>query len=111
MLQETQVGIKSQTWQPPWERGTSLNADELLPRLINDPEAPAFQISPQLGQLRADLEQALGRIVRMSGSGSTLFTLFDDSTAAQNAANTIDHRGTRSIAVELGVVPRDDVHG
>ena len=97
--------------QPLWEQWTSLNADELLPRLINDLEAPAFQISPQLGQLRADLERALGRIVRMSGSGSTLFTLFDDSEAAKNAANAIDHRGTRSIAVELGIVARDDVQG
>ena len=97
--------------QPPWERWTSLNADELLPRLINDLEAPAFQISPQLGQLRADLEQALGRIVRMSGSGSTLFTLFDEEDAAKKAAATIDRRGTRSIAVELGIIPRDDVHG
>jgi 4-diphosphocytidyl-2C-methyl-D-erythritol kinase len=47
----------------------------------------------------------------MSGSGSTLFTLFDDSAAAKNAASEIDRRGTRSIAVQLGVIPRDDVHG
>jgi len=106
-LGKAQAGID----QPVWDEWTSLNADELLPRLINDLEAPAFQISPQLGQLRSGLEQALGRIVRMSGSGSTLFTLFDDSEAAKNAAKTIDRRGTRSIAVELGVVPRDDVHG
>lgn len=97
--------------QPAWDEWTSLNADELLPRLINDLEAPAFRMSPQLDQLRADLEQVLGRIVRMSGSGSTLFTLFDDSEAAKNAANALGARGARSIAVQLGVVPRDDVHG
>jgi len=106
-LGKAQAGLD----QPSWQEWTSLNADELLPRLINDLEAPAFQISPQLGQLRTDLEQALGRIVRMSGSGSTLFTLFDDSEAAKNAAHTIDRRGTRSIALELGIIPRDDVHG
>jgi 4-diphosphocytidyl-2-C-methyl-D-erythritol kinase len=106
-LGKAQAGLD----QPSWDEWTSLNADELLPRLINDLEAPAFQISPQLGQLRADLERALGRIVRMSGSGSTLFTLFDDSAAAKNAASEIDRRGTRSIAVQLGVIPRDDVHG
>jgi len=95
--------------QPRWEEWTSLSADALLPRLINDLEAPAFQLSPQLGQLRADLEQALGRIVRMSGSGSTLFTLFDEESAAIAAAEAIARRGTRAIAIELGASPRDDV--
>jgi 4-diphosphocytidyl-2-C-methyl-D-erythritol kinase len=97
--------------QPAWHQWTSLHADELLPRLINDLEAPAFQLSPHLGQLRIDLEQMLGKVVRMSGSGSTLFTLFDDENAARSAADAIGRRGTRSIAVELGVVPRDDVQG
>ena len=69
--------------QPEWRQWTSLSADELLPRLVNDLEAPAFQLSPHLGLLRNDLEQALGRIVRMSGSGSTLFTLFDEEDEAQ----------------------------
>jgi 4-diphosphocytidyl-2-C-methyl-D-erythritol kinase len=92
-----------------WQEWTSLRADELLPRLINDLEAPAFAISPHLGRLRNDLEQALGRIVRMSGSGSTLFTLFDDHASAQRAAETITQRGTQAIAVEIGVTPDDDL--
>jgi 4-diphosphocytidyl-2-C-methyl-D-erythritol kinase len=95
--------------QPPWEQWTSLDADELLPRLINDLEAPAFAIAPHLGQLRGDLEQSLGRIVRMSGSGSTLFTLFDDPELARAAVESIARRGIRSMAVELGVKPSDDV--
>ncbi len=103
--------------QPAWQEWpalsaaevTSLNAEALLPRLINDLEAPAFAISPHLGRLRNDLEQALGRIVRMSGSGSTLFTLFDDHASAQRAAETITQRGTRAIAVEIGVTPDDDL--
>jgi 4-diphosphocytidyl-2-C-methyl-D-erythritol kinase len=94
--------------QPDWKQWTSLNADELLPRLVNDLEAPAFQLSPQLGLLRSDLEQALGRIVRMSGSGSTLFTLFDEEGAAQSAADAVAKKGTRAIAVELGVTAQDD---
>jgi 4-diphosphocytidyl-2C-methyl-D-erythritol kinase len=56
-----------------------------------------------------NLEQALGRIVRMSGSGSTLFSLFDEERAATSAAQTVTRLGTRAIAVELGVVPNDDV--
>ena len=39
-----------------------------------------------LGQLRREAEQTLGRIVRMSGSGSSLFTLFDDQSQAEQAA-------------------------
>ena len=95
--------------QPPWQEWTSMNADELLPRLINDLEAPAFTIAPQLGLLRTTLEQALGRIVRMSGSGSTLFSLFDEEGAASKAVDTITRMGTRAITVELGVVPDDDL--
>ena len=34
-----------------------MNADELLPRLINDLEAPAFAIAPQLGLLRTTLSR------------------------------------------------------
>ena len=92
-----------------WEQWTSLNADELLPKLVNDLEAPAFHVSPQLGQLRSDLEQRLGRIVRMSGSGSTLFSLFDEEDLAQIAVETISRKGIRSVAVELGVSPKDDL--
>jgi len=45
----------------------------------------------------------------MSGSGSTLFTLFDDQDAAQNAAEEIESRGTRAIAVGLGMDAEDDL--
>ncbi|HEX3355356.1 MAG TPA: 4-(cytidine 5'-diphospho)-2-C-methyl-D-erythritol kinase [Tepidisphaeraceae bacterium] len=95
--------------QPAWQEWTSLNAEALLPRLINDLEAPAFAISPQLGRLRNDIEQSLGRIVRMSGSGSTLFTLFDDLASAQRAAESVTRNGTRAIEVEIGITPDDDL--
>lgn len=63
-----------------------LPAEDLLPRLINDLEAPAFAISPELRRLRAETEQRLGRPVRMTGSGSTLFTLYDELAEANAAA-------------------------
>ena len=52
-------------------------------------EAPAFEISPELARLRQGTQASLGRVVRMSGSGSTLFTLFDDQSAASQAAEKI----------------------
>ncbi len=59
---------------PHW---ATLPARQLLEKLANDLEIAAFTIEPRLGQLRSALERNLGRPVRMSGSGSTLFTLYD----------------------------------
>jgi len=66
-----------------WEQ---LGAKELLKHLVNDLERPAFELQPNLGPLRQMWEERLGRTVRMSGSGSTLFTLFDSETEARSAA-------------------------
>ena len=55
---------------------------ELLPKLRNDLEAPAFSLHTQLSRLREHMEAQLGRPVRMSGSGSALFTLYDDRADA-----------------------------
>jgi len=61
----------------------------LMSRLINDLETPAFDLRPDLGHLRASAEQTLGRPVRMSGSGSTLFTLFDTREEATRASEKL----------------------
>ena len=50
---------------------------------------PRLILHPELNRMRLGAEQLLGRIVRMSGSGSSLFTLFDDQPAAQHAAAQI----------------------
>jgi 4-diphosphocytidyl-2-C-methyl-D-erythritol kinase len=80
---------------------TFLPAAELMGHLVNDLEPPAFAIRPDLGDLRTRLESELGQPVRMSGSGSTLFTLFDDHASAADAAATIGAGGTRAAAVPL----------
>ena len=64
----------------------NLSTETLLTSLVNDLEAPAFAISPALGRLRVDVETCLGRPVRMSGSGSTLFTLYNNEAAAAAGA-------------------------
>lgn len=56
----------------------------------NDLEPPARMLAPVLG----DVEQALGatagaRLVRMSGSGATMFALYDDCRAAAAAARQV----------------------
>jgi 4-diphosphocytidyl-2C-methyl-D-erythritol kinase len=65
-------------------------------------EAPAFALSApvQFRQRRAG--ERLGRIVRMSGSGSTLFTLYDDTDeAAAGAAKISEGLGVRAEAVAV----------
>lgn len=66
----------------PWET-RDIGADRLLPMLFNDLEAAAFEVEPRLADLHARLSRDGGRIVRMTGSGSCLFTLFDDESPAQ----------------------------
>ena len=75
--------------EPQWNQWSKLGASELLRHLVNDLEAPAFAIAPQLGELREAIERELGRPVRMSGSGSSLFTLFDEEQEAREAKEKI----------------------
>jgi 4-diphosphocytidyl-2C-methyl-D-erythritol kinase len=98
--------------EPDWELWTHLPANDLLPLLVNDLESPAFAISPDLAALRQAIEQSLGRPVRMSGSGSSLFTLYDrhsDATAAADAVSRAFRQ--RAIAAELTPNDSDDAPG
>jgi 4-diphosphocytidyl-2-C-methyl-D-erythritol kinase len=88
--------------EPDWNQWAALSSQQLLRRLVNDLEAPAFAIEPRLAKLRAAIEDQLGRPVRMSGSGSSLFTLYDDQTGAKHAAFDITRQHSiRAIAVEI----------
>ena len=103
----------STTAEPDWSAWTRLSASELLPRLVNDLECPAFAIDPALGHLRADLEQLLSRPVRMSGSGSSLFSLYDDAEQAE--ANRVaqmltERKQVQALAVEVAPKLVDDLN-
>src|SRR5690606_33607917 len=76
-----------------------LPAVELLEQLRNDLEPPVFAGYPALGELRRSLEDRLGRPVRMSGSGSTLFTLFDSIDEAAETAGRVTN--VRAAGVKL----------
>ncbi len=96
--------------EPDWAHWTTLPANQLLPLLLNDLERPAFDVAPEIGQLRDRAEQLMGRIVRMSGSGSSLFTLFDEEAAARMAAGEMKRRlQVDSEAVELAPKIEDDL--
>lgn len=72
-----------------WAQWAELGSAALLSRLENDLEPAAFSLAPALGELRDQLERALQRPVRMSGSGSTLFTLFDSPGEAEAAVGKV----------------------
>jgi len=92
--------------QPDWQEWSQLSSGALLPRLVNDLEDAAFEMSEPLRRLRVETEQSLGRIVRMSGSGSTLFTLFDEESEALQAKEKLS---VRSVVVPMAPTILDDL--
>lgn len=60
----------------PWEDGVK-ESRVLGPLLFNDLEPAAFTCEPMLAQLHAVCDGIDGRSVRLTGSGSSLFALFD----------------------------------
>jgi 4-diphosphocytidyl-2-C-methyl-D-erythritol kinase len=94
-----------------WNQWATLSSKELLPRVVNDLEQPAFELQPALNELRTGIEVQLGRTVRMSGSGSSLFTLFDDVNEARAAASGISEEfAVLATAVELAPDDAKDVN-
>lgn len=73
------------TVETDWSSWATLPAEDLMSRLVNDLEAPAFDVCPALGELRATLSRVTGGVVRMSGSGSSLFSLADDHATAMGS--------------------------
>lgn len=70
----------------------ALNAGELetAQRLSrNDLEAPAIALMPQIGEALERFRGMGARFVRMTGSGSTVFAVFDSEDAARAAAAQI----------------------
>ena len=94
--------------EPDFAAWAKLPADQLAGKLVNDLEKPAFDLQPQLGELRSRIERDTKHIVRMSGSGSSLFSLADDPAEAQRVASVVQHNcGVRAIAVQVAPEPAE----
>jgi 4-diphosphocytidyl-2-C-methyl-D-erythritol kinase len=99
---EMKLGTTDLSSQPDGADMANRSSRELLEGLVNDLEAPAFSLKPELNQLRQDIEKYIARTVRMSGSGSTLFTLIDDPTeAAETAAKLSDRFAVKAAAATV----------
>jgi len=60
----------------------------------NDLEAPALRVTPGIGEALSAMNAALGcRLTRMSGSGATVFGLFEDAAAAKAATVALQRPG------------------
>lgn len=76
-----------------------------LARTRNDLEAPAAGLEPAIAIALRDLAAQPGaRFVRMSGSGATVFGLFDSAAEARQAAGKLDsnHGPGWAVAARLG---------
>jgi 4-diphosphocytidyl-2-C-methyl-D-erythritol kinase len=80
-----------------------VSAEVLMPLLFNDLEEAALAINPPLAKLVDRVGQLSDGPVRMTGSGSGLFRLFDSRSAAQRFAGNLHAAlDTRVEAVPLG---------
>jgi 4-diphosphocytidyl-2-C-methyl-D-erythritol kinase len=66
----------------PWE-SLPCNATELARRLFNDLEPAATSFEPRLMELHRKLDMLGGRPVRMTGSGSCLYSIMDTQADAE----------------------------
>ncbi|HEV2564405.1 MAG TPA: 4-(cytidine 5'-diphospho)-2-C-methyl-D-erythritol kinase [Microvirga sp.] len=72
---------------PSVERNGLINT---LKMARNDLEPPALQVQPLIGEALALLQETSGcRLARMSGSGATVFGIYDDCEIAAEAAKVI----------------------
>lgn len=66
-----------------------------LPDLANDLEEPVFAAYPELSEIKGELSRTGAIGAAMSGSGSTIYGLFDDATLARNCVKTLRRRHKR----------------
>jgi len=77
------------------------DAERTIRCAYNEMEPLAFGIRPDLGDLRRNLEALARRPVRMSGSGSTLFTL----CAAEDEARRMAQLWQERVSLVTAAVP------
>jgi len=64
--------------------------------LVNDLEAPAIALYPQIAQLKALLQECGAGAALMTGSGGAVFGIFPDSAASERAADELRRRAPQA---------------
>ncbi len=84
--------LKRESWSGP---ATARDIEEIVrgeiaaKHLVNDLEAPAIELYPQIAHLKALLQNYGAMISSMTGSGGAVFGVFPDASAAQRAADAL----------------------
>lgn len=73
------------------------SARALMTLCCNDLEPAVYRVCPEVQSLRRRVSDRLNRPARVSGAGSTVFTLYDDEQAAQDAAEALTAEGLRAV--------------
>lgn len=93
-------GGQTDTRPPEWFANAPSGAVEWMEWTYNMLEAPAMKVCPALEELMRRLTGMANRPMRLSGSGSTLFTAFDEPGEADRFAAAV----TKEVGLEAGVV-------
>lgn len=75
--------------------GSILHLEELRGKLHNDFEDVVFQAHPEIGELRREMDQAGAAASLLSGSGSSVFGLFEGRTAPGTILREWERRNIR----------------
>lgn len=76
-----------------WDRAEALLLDLVRTGIENDFESVVFPKYPALREVKRALERSGAKYVSLSGSGSTVYGLFDDKAVAANAAKSLSESG------------------
>ena len=76
--------------------GGCVDHDRLFEVLENDFTPAVERTYPIVAELRSQLDQASARATLMSGSGSTVYGIFDDRKTASQVQSTLQRQGCRS---------------
>lgn len=89
---DTGVPVRADRPEPPADRSVA-SVIGWLAGQRNDLQAPALMLAPAIGQALVAVEALPGaRLTRMSGSGATVFALFESAAAAEAAGQALEAR-------------------
>jgi 4-diphosphocytidyl-2-C-methyl-D-erythritol kinase len=77
-----------------WDRVETLLLDLVRAGIENDFESVVFSMHPAIREVKRVLERSGARYSSLSGSGSTVYGLFDDAEMAAKAAAVLNEKGT-----------------
>ncbi|HEV3039404.1 MAG TPA: 4-(cytidine 5'-diphospho)-2-C-methyl-D-erythritol kinase [Candidatus Angelobacter sp.] len=76
-----------------WDRAETLLLDLVRAGIENDFETVVFSLHPAIREVKRVLERSGARYSSLSGSGSTVYGLFDDAETAATAAAGLNEKG------------------